>query len=150
MDLQKNQDKFNRIGEQLEQALFADLFDIVDEKGFKSYKLINDPIQNRINITDIKPDSGKLELMQGFTWNYNKFPHALISGVTGGGKTYFIQALLKSFIDLGADCYICDPKMSDLSQLDQVSILEEKVFSSTGQINKCVREFYEQMFERQK
>ncbi|WP_367293344.1 FtsK/SpoIIIE domain-containing protein [Liquorilactobacillus satsumensis] len=150
MDLQKNQDKFNRIGEQLEQALFADLFDIIDEKGFKAYKLINDPIQNRINITDTKPDSKEIELMHGFTWDYNKFPHALISGVTGGGKTYFIQALLKSFIDLGANCYICDPKMSDLSQLDQIPILEEKVFSSTGQINKCVREFYEQMVERQK
>lgn len=119
--------------------MFADLFDIVDEKGFKAYKLINDPIQNRINITDIKPDSKKIELMHGFSWDYNKFPHALISGVTGGGKIYFIQALLKSFIDLGAYFFVCNPKKSDLSQLDQIPILNGKSFLvQVKSISVCV------------
>lgn len=150
MDLQKNQDKFNHIGEQLEQALYGDLFEIRDEKGYKAYRLNTNTISKRIQIKDIHADNGKIELMNGYVWDYNKFPHALIAGVTGGGKTYFLQALLKAFLDLGADCYVCDPKMSDLSQLDQAPILKGKVFATSGQIGKCIREFYEAMVERQK
>lgn len=150
MDLQKNQDKFNHIGEQLEQALYGDLFEVRDEKGYKAYRLNTNSISKRINIDQIKSNNGKVELMNGYVWDYNKFPHALIAGVTGGGKTYFLQALLKAFLDLGADCYVCDPKMSDLSQLDQAPILKEKVFATSGQIEKCIREFYEAMVERQK
>ena len=103
MDLQKNQDKFNHIGEQLEQALYGDLFEIRDEKGYKAYRLNTNTISKRIQIKDIHADNGKIELMNGYVWDYNKFPHALIAGVTGGGKTYFLQALLKAFLDLGAD-----------------------------------------------
>lgn len=50
-------------------------------------------------------------------WEFDKQPHALITGVTGSGKSYFLNYLLSCFLKLNAEVFIIDPKNSDLASI---------------------------------
>lgn len=54
-----------------------------------------------------------------FEWDFRKSPHALIVGMTGGGKTFFIAYLLLAFLRRDAEVMIGDPKNSGLSYLEK-------------------------------
>lgn len=60
--------------------------------------------------------SGNIPIMQNYNWNYVKAPHALISGVSGSGKSYFIKCLYKVCVNVGKVIAV-DPKGSDLARL---------------------------------
>ena len=45
-----------------------------------------------------------------FTWDTNKVPHVLISGITGGGKTVLSQILVNQLLKEDCEIYICDFK----------------------------------------
>lgn len=148
MDLQKWQSRFLQIGKDLEPALFADLFDTTQEEGYVVYKFLYAPILSRINVNDMKPSKQSIQLMGYVNWNFNSIPHALISGGTGAGKTYEILSLLFSFIRIGAEALVCDPKKSDLSYLGTIPALSERVFSDVVGIKNAVAIFVELMQER--
>lgn len=149
-DLQKFQEKFTNMREDLEKAFYCDCISMKYEKRFVVYTLIYDVERTRKDVTELVPKKDSLELMQDVNWSFNKVPHALISGDTGSGKTFLIEALMYFFIKIGADIKICDPKMSDLVFLEVVPSLNGKVYGTSGQICKCVREFHEGMKARQK
>ena len=65
--------------------------------------------------------------MKNIWWEYDKLPHMLIAGGTGGGKTYFILTLIEALLRTNAKLYILDPKNADLADLD--SVMKEGVFS---------------------
>lgn len=65
---------------------------------------------NKVVIKDYK-----IPLMQGVDWSIDKEPHALVTGVTGSGKSMMLKYLFKCFLDLDADIYIIDPKNADLA-----------------------------------
>ena len=45
-----------------------------------------------------------------FMWNANKVPHAMISGITGGGKTVLSQTIVNQLIKYDCEIYIADFK----------------------------------------
>lgn len=59
-------------------------------------------------------DDYLIPLMKGVNWDISKEPHALITGVTGSGKSMFINYLFRCFKQKDAHIYTIDPKISDL------------------------------------
>ena len=74
------------------------------------YTLLYDTIASRISIDEVEAKDGKLRLMKNVWWEYDKLPHMLIAGGTGGGKTYFILTLIEAFIQI-QNCIFLTRKM---------------------------------------
>ncbi|MFQ8923962.1 MAG: hypothetical protein ACLR60_18925, partial [Clostridium paraputrificum] len=72
-------------------------------------------------------------------WNFRKQPHALITGVTGGGKTYILYWIIRNLLSIGADLKIIDPKMADLDYLKNILDISN-VASTKGNSIKILRE----------
>lgn len=69
----------------------------------------------QLDLKNIRKKAGyQIPLMTDTNWDISKEPHALITGVTGSGKSMMINYLFKSFKNLGAHIYTIDPKLADL------------------------------------
>ncbi|WP_144487123.1 FtsK/SpoIIIE domain-containing protein [Bacillus pumilus] len=146
MDMSRFQSRFMELGKEFENGFFCDLVSTDMEDGFFTYKLLYDAGKNRISIDDAVVNKGSMKLMKHIDWAFDKLPHMLISGGTGGGKTYFILTLVKSLVASGADVRILDPKNADLADLEEV--LEGKVFSRKNGIMMTLRKSVEDMMQR--
>ncbi|MCY9375034.1 ATP-binding protein, partial [Bacillus sp. T17B1] len=146
MDMSRFQNRFLDLGKDLENGLFCDLVDKQMEEGFVCFKLLYDVKKNRISIDDAVAENGVLPLMKHISWQFDKLPHRLISGGTGGGKTYFMLTIIKACVGLGADVRILDPKNADLADLKEV--LPKKVYSQKNGILMCLRKSVDGMMER--
>jgi len=60
--------------------------------------------------------TGKVPIMDIISWNYVKSPHAIITGVSGSGKSYFLKYLY-GVCSMVGDVIAIDPKCSDLARL---------------------------------
>ncbi|HDZ8776361.1 TPA: DUF87 domain-containing protein [Staphylococcus aureus] len=89
----------------------------------------------------------KIYITHQILWDFVKAPHALITGVTGGGKTYFLFYMIRELFKRNAEVRLLDPKISDLSFMKNV-IGAEKVADTKGQIFKQLREANEEMERR--
>ncbi|HDG8764284.1 TPA: DUF87 domain-containing protein [Staphylococcus aureus] len=89
----------------------------------------------------------KIYITHQILWDFVKAPHALITGVTGGGKTYFLFYMIRELFKRNAEVRLLDPKVSDLSFMKNV-IGAEKVADTKGQIFKQLREANEEMEHR--
>ncbi|MCT2556122.1 MULTISPECIES: FtsK/SpoIIIE domain-containing protein [Staphylococcus] len=89
----------------------------------------------------------KIYITHQILWDFVKAPHALITGVTGGGKTYFLFYMIRELFKRNAEVRLLDPKVSDLSFMKNV-IGTEKVADTKGQIFKQLREANEEMEHR--
>ncbi|MEN0222688.1 FtsK/SpoIIIE domain-containing protein [Staphylococcus aureus] len=89
----------------------------------------------------------KIYITHQILWDFVKAPHALITGVTGGGKTYFLFYMIRELFKRDAEVRLLDPKVSDLSFMKNV-IGTEKVADTKGQIFKQLREANEEMERR--
>ncbi|WP_323150453.1 FtsK/SpoIIIE domain-containing protein [Staphylococcus aureus] len=89
----------------------------------------------------------KIYITHQILWDFVKAPHALITGVTGGGKTYFLFYMIRELFKRNAEVRLLDPKVSDLSFMKNV-IGTEKVADTIGQIFKQLREASEEMERR--
>ncbi|MCY9374493.1 ATP-binding protein, partial [Bacillus sp. T17B1] len=146
MDMSRFQNRFLDLGKDLENGLFCDLVDKQMEEGFVCFKLLYDVKKNRISIDDAVAENGVLPLMKHISWQFDKLPHMLISGGTGGGKTYYMLTIIKACVGLGADVRILDPKNADLADLEEV--LPKKVYSQKNGILMCLRKSVDGMMER--
>ncbi|WP_088030707.1 DNA translocase FtsK [Bacillus amyloliquefaciens] len=146
MDMSRFQNRFLDLGKDLENGLFCDLVDKQMEEGFVCFKLLYDVKKNRISIDDAIAENGVLPLMKHISWQFDKLPHMLISGSTGGGKTYFMLTVIKACVGLGADVKILDPKNADLADLEEV--LPKRVYSQKNGILMCLRKSVDGMMER--
>ncbi|KSV97655.1 cell division protein FtsK [Bacillus velezensis] len=146
MDMSRFQNRFLDLGKDLENGLFCDLVDKEMEEGFVCFKLLYDVKKNRISIDDAVAKDGVLPLMKHVSWKFDKLPHMLISGGTGGGKTYFMLTIIKACVGLGADVKILDPKNADLADLEEV--LPKRVYSQKTGILMCLRKSVDGMMER--
>ena len=88
--------------------------------SYVEYVLLYDTIANRITIDEVQAENGSLRLMKNVWWEYDKLPHMLIAGGTGGGKTYFILTIIQALLRCNAVMYVLDPKNADLADLSVV------------------------------
>ncbi|MCQ9903188.1 ATP-binding protein [Staphylococcus aureus] len=68
----------------------------------------------QLDANEIIAKDYKIPLMKNVNWLIDKQPHALITGVTGSGKSMMLKYLFKCFLDLDSDIYVIDPKNADL------------------------------------
>lgn len=146
MDMSRFQNRFLELGKDLENGLFCDLVGKEMEEGFVCFKLLYDVKKNRISIDEAKAEKGALPLMKHISWNFDKLPHMLIAGGTGGGKTYFMLTVIKACAGSGAEVRIFDPKHADLADLEEV--FPGKVYSKKTGILMCLRKSVDGMMER--
>lgn len=146
MDMSRFQNRFLELGKDLENGLFCDLVGQEMEEGFVCFKLLYDVRKNRISIDDAVAENGALQLMKHISWNFDKLPHMLIAGGTGGGKTYFMLTVIKACVGADAEVRILDPKHADLADLEEV--LPGKVYSKKNGILMCLRKSVGGMMKR--
>ena len=145
ISLGKYQDQLLHLEKKLESGLFCELVEKELKDSYVEYTLLYDTIANRISIEEVKADNGKLKLMENVWWEYDKLPHMLIAGGTGGGKTYFILTLIESLLHTHATLYVLDPKNADLADLN---VAMPNVYYKKDDMMACIDSFYENMMKR--
>ena len=135
----KFQDKFKKIGSELETTFFMDFMEVQDDIKFKTYKLAYSAFLNRIKVIDVEYSDKGIQLMKNLYWNPIDDPHLLVCGGTGGGKTVLLRTLIRAMAKVGV-VDICDPKQADF-----VTMAEQKAFE--GRISYQVNDIVE-MIER--
>lgn len=150
----KNADVFNDKISSLDTGLSAlvglTVYNKVDKISYCDYyfrKKQDERIVMASNQGKAHNDSIYIPFNSNLTWNVLKQPHLLLAGVTGGGKTTFLNYLIIEMKKMRATVYICDPKRSDLSSI-QHFWGKEYVASETNNIARLTREVKEQMMER--
>ena len=129
----------------LETGLYCELVSKELHDSYVEYVLLYDTIANRITINEVQAEHGSLRLMKNVWWEYDKLPHMLIAGGTGGGKTYFILTLIEAMLRSNAVMYILDPKNADLADL---SVVMPEVWYKKDDITACIDRFYDGMMAR--
>ena len=143
--LGKYQDQLLHLEKKLESGLYCELTDKELKDSYVEYTLLYDTIANRLSIDEVQAKDGKLRLMTNVWWEYNKLPHMLIAGGTGGGKTYFILTLIEALLHTNSKLYILDPKNADLADLGSVM---GNVYYRKEDMLSCIDLFYDEMMKR--
>jgi len=148
LDGSKFHQKFNNLGELLSEQFDMETTSEMRRYWYMVYTL--EAIEEdrlRMGRDIIEYIGNAIPLMKGVAWDFVKAPHALITGVTGGGKTYFLYYLIESLLNIGAELKIIDPKRSDLYGLRK-TIGEENVAYAPGRVMAMCRELMEEMENR--
>lgn len=143
--LGKYQDQLLHLEKKLETGLYCELVSKELHDSYVEYVLLYDTIANRIPINEVQAKNGKLRLMKNIWWEYDKLPHMLIAGGTGGGKTYFILTIIEALLRCDSVLYVLDPKNADLADLAAVM---PEVYYKKEDITSCIDRFYDGMMER--
>lgn len=143
--LGKYQDQLLHLEKKLETGLYCELLSKELHDSYVEYVLLYDTIANRITIAEVQAKDGKLRLMKNVWWEYDKLPHMLIAGGTGGGKTYFILTIIEALLRCNAVMYVLDPKNADLADL---AVVMPEVYYKKEDITACIDRFYDGMMER--
>ncbi|WP_017473216.1 FtsK/SpoIIIE domain-containing protein [Amphibacillus jilinensis] len=143
--LGKYQEPLLHLETKLESGLYCELVSKELHDSYVEYVLFYDMIANRISIDEVVAQNGRLKLMKSMDWEYDKLPHMLIAGGTGGGKSYFILTLIEALLKTDAKLYILDPKNADLADL--ATVMPDVYYKKEDMII-CIDEFYEFMMAR--
>ncbi|EQA5469389.1 FtsK/SpoIIIE domain-containing protein [Enterococcus faecalis] len=146
-DGMKWHDRFEKIAKTFEEMYIADFINVQKEMGFTTYSLMIDVISKRITISDCVVTNGQVKLMDGVVWDYAEVPHMLITGGTGGGKTYLILTLIQVLVKVGT-VDICDPKEADLKDLQDLKLFKGHIFTGTKWITRCLKNAVAEMNRR--
>ncbi|QDX59869.1 DNA translocase FtsK [Staphylococcus pseudintermedius] len=141
----RTKEKITYFEKKLESGLYCELTDKELKDSYVEYTLLYDTIASRISIDEVEAKDGKLRLMKNVWWEYDKLPHMLIAGGTGGGKTYFILTLIEALLHTDSKLYILDPKNADLADLGSVMA---NVYYRKEDLLSCIETFYEEMMKR--
>jgi len=141
----KYQEPLLNLETKLESGLYCELVSKELHDSYVEYVLFYDMIANRISIDEVVAQNGSLKLMKSMDWEYDKLPHMLIAGGTGGGKTYFILTLIEALLKTDAKLYILDPKNADLADLSTVM---PDVYYKKEDMMASIDQFYEDMMAR--
>lgn len=140
----KYQEQYLNLQKKLETGLYCELTERELKDSYVEYTLLYDMIANRISIEEVQAKDGRLRLMKDTWWEYDSLPHMLISGGTGGGKTYFILTIIEALLRTDSVLYVLDPKNADLADLSAVM---PNVYYKKEDMIECLNTFYEEMME---
>lgn len=143
--LGKYQDQLLNLEKKLESGLYCELISKELKDSYIEYVLLYDTIANRISIDEVKVSNGSLKLMKSVYWEFDKLPHMLIAGGTGGGKTYFILTIIEALLRTDSILYVLDPKNADLADLKTVM---PNVYYKKDDMISCINNFYDEMMKR--
>lgn len=143
--LGKYQDQLLNLEKKLQSGLYCELISKELKDSYIEYILLYDTIANRISIDEVKVSNGSLKLMKSVYWEFDKLPHMLIAGGTGGGKTYFILTIIEALLRTDSILYVLDPKNADLADLKTVM---PNVYYKKDDMISCINNFYDEMMKR--
>lgn len=140
----KFQDRFLKLGGELETTLFMDFVETQDDLKYKTYTMAYSAYLNRITVPEVAYETGKgLKLMKNFYWDFDSDLHLLVSGGTGGGKTVFLRTL----IQIGP-IFICDPKRADFVSMTDLPAFKDRIVFDIDDIIVMFNRFYNIMEKR--
>ena len=143
----KFQDKFKKIGSDLETTLFMDFMEVQDDIKFKTYKMAYSAFLNRIKVTDVEYSDKGIRLMKSLYWNPVDDPHLLVCGGTGGGKTVLLRTLIRAMAKVGVTD-ICDPKQADFVTMAEQKAFEGRISYQVEDIVSMIERAVQIMFSR--
>lgn len=141
------QDKFKKIGSDLETTFFMDFMEVQDDIKFKTYKLAYSAFLNRIKVTDVNYSDKGIQLMKNLWWNPIDDPHLLVCGGTGGGKTVLLRTLIRAMAKVGV-VDICDPKQADFVTMSEQKAFEGRISYEVEDIVSMIERAVQIMFAR--
>lgn len=133
----KFQDRFLRLGSQLEVMFDGDFMSKNFTKGFVTYSVAIDQFSGRINVEDVVMTDKGLKLMEDVYWNFNEQPHLLVAGGTGGGKTVTLMSIILGLAKIG-HVIINDPKKSDFVGLKDIPVFQGHVYWEKADMVSCL------------
>ena len=144
----KFQDRFLKLGGELETTLFMDFVETQDDLKYKTYTMAYSAYLNRITVPEVvyEPNKG-LKLMKNFYWDFDRDPHFLVSGGTGGGKTVLLRTLVLGLAKIGP-VFICDPKRADFVSMQYLEAFKGRVVFGVDDIIAMFSRFYNIMEKR--
>lgn len=143
----KFQEKFKKIGSELETTFFMDFMEVQDDIKFKTYKLAYSAFLNRIKVTDVNYSDKGIQLMKNLYWNPVDDPHLLVVGGTGGGKTVLLRTLILALAKEGV-VDIGDPKQADFVTMAEQKAFEGRISYSAEDIVSMIERAVDIMFAR--
>lgn len=143
----KFQDKFKKIGSDLETTFFMDFMEVQDDIKFKTYKMAYSAFLNRIKVTDVEYSDKGIQLMKNLYWNPIDDPHLLVCGGTGGGKTVLLRTLIRAMAKVGV-VDICDPKQADFVTMAEQKAFEARISYEVNDIVEMIERAVGIMFAR--
>ena len=143
----KFQDKFKKIGSDLETTFFMDFMEVQDDIKFKTYKMAYSAFLNRIKVTDVEYSDKGIQLMKNLYWNPVDDPHLLVCGGTGGGKTVLLRILIRAMAKVGV-VDICDPKQADFVTMAEQKAFEGRISYQVEDIVSMIEMAVQIMFAR--
>lgn len=143
----KFQDKFKKIGSDLETTFFMDFMEVQDDIKFKTYKMAYSAFLNRIKVTDVEYSDKGIQLMKNLYWNPIDEPHLLVCGGTGGGKTVLLRTLIRAMAKVGV-VDICDPKQADFVTMAEQKAFEGRISYQVEDIVSMIERAVQIMFAR--
>ena len=121
----KFQDKFKKIGSDLETTFFMDFMEVQDDIKFKTYKMAYSAFQNRIKISDVEYSSKGIQLM----------------------KTVLLRTLIRAMAKVGV-VDICDPKQADFVTMSEQKAFEGRISYEVEDIVSMIERAVQIMFAR--
>lgn len=143
----KFQDKFKKIGSELETTFFMDFMEVQDDIKFKTYKLAYSAFLNRIKVSDVNYSDKGIQLMKNLWWNPIDDPHLLVVGGTGGGKTVLLRTLIRALAKEGV-VDIGDPKQADFVTMAEQKAFEGRISYKAEDIVAMIERAVDIMFAR--
>ena len=143
----KFQDKFKKIGSDLETTFFMDFMEVQDDIKFKTYKMAYSAFLNRIKVTDVEYSDKGIQLMKNLYWNPIDDPHLLVVGGTGGGKTVLLRTLIRALAKEGV-VDIGDPKQADFVTMSEQKAFEGRISYKAEDIVSMIERGVDIMFSR--
>ena len=141
------QERFISLEKSLEIMFDGDFMNKQFTKGYVSYTIAIDQFSGRLSIFDVKMTDKGIRLMKGVYWDFDKHPHLLIGGGTGGGKTILIMVLVWILAQIGY-VEILDPKRSDFVGLKNIPVFKGRVFWEKEDMLNCLKEAEQEMDRR--
>jgi hypothetical protein len=148
IDGHKYSNKYSDLGDSLSNMLVLPLVGKEVKRGYVVYTFRRSEVERK-SVSDVFVNefSDEIELNDSYSWNFRKCPHALITGITGSGKTFLFAYFILVFLKINANFRVVDPKRGDLYFLRKYFGDDSVVYSKNHAL-RILRESCELIDER--